>query len=83
MITPAADTILPTTFTWRLGGDPGPSLLKAFPLGDAVRNAVMRAGNAVGLARLPEAFHGGPGVASIAMPTGFPRTVTETASSIT
>nr|WP_294544773.1 type I-U CRISPR-associated protein Csb2 [uncultured Rhodopila sp.] len=61
MITPAADTILPTTFTWRLGGDPGPSLLKAFPLGDAVRNAVMRAGNAVGLARLPEAFHGGPG----------------------
>jgi CRISPR-associated protein Csb2 len=58
---PAGDTTLPTTFTWRLAGDRGPSLLHAFPLGDAVRNAVMRAGNAVGLARLPEAFHGGPG----------------------
>ncbi len=55
------DPGLPTTFCWRLGGDPGPSLFQAFPLGHAVRNAAMRAGNVVGLDRLPEAFHGGPG----------------------
>ncbi len=55
------DSGLPTTFSWRLGGDPRPSLFQAFPLGHAVRNAVMRAGNVIGLTRLPDALHGGPG----------------------
>lgn len=57
----SSDPDLPTTFCWRLTGDPRPSLFQAFPLAHAVRNAVMRAGNAVGLERLPDAFHGGPG----------------------
>ena len=55
------DSGLPTTFSWRLGGDPRPSLFQAFPLGHAVRSAAMRAGNVIGLARLPDALHGGPG----------------------
>ena len=31
------------------------------PLGDAVRAAMMRAGNQIGMAKLPDSFHGGAG----------------------
>lgn len=52
---------LPTAFLWRLSGDPGPLLHHALPFGEAVRAAVMRAGNRIGLLQLPESFHGGAG----------------------
>ena len=58
MAPPAASDV-PTTFCWRLTGTPGPSLQRTFQLGEAVRSAVMRSGNTIGLARLPDSFHGG------------------------
>lgn len=48
----------PNAFRWQLLGAPGPALVEALRLGEAVRAAVMRAGNRIGLARLPAAFHG-------------------------
>ena len=59
MMTRAAASDVPTTFCWRLGGTPGPSLQRALLFGEAVRAAVMRSGNRIGLARLPDCFHGG------------------------
>ena len=53
---------LPTTFRWRLAGGVPPALALALPLGEAVRAAVMRAGNRMGLPHLPDALHhAGPG----------------------
>lgn len=48
----------PDTFRWRLSASPGPAITHTLPFADALRGAVMRAGNAVGLARLPDGFHG-------------------------
>ena len=54
---------LPTTFCWRLAGEPGPSLCQALRVGEALRAAVLHAGNQLGLARLPDELHAtkGPG----------------------
>ena len=52
---------LPTAFLWRLTGGPGPLLYHALPFGEAVRAAVMRASNRIGLIELPDSFHGGSG----------------------
>jgi len=54
----SAEALRPTTFCWRIT-PPGPAVRLALPFGEAVRAAVMRAGNGTGLARLPDAFHGG------------------------
>lgn len=51
----------PTGFVWRLEGCAGPPLGQALALGEAVRAAVMRAGNNIGLDRLPEQFHANHG----------------------
>lgn len=53
--------LAPGSFTWRLEGDRRPSIAVALRVGEAVRAAAMRAANRLGHARLPDAFHGGPG----------------------
>ena len=57
-------TALPTMFCWQIAGPRGPSLRLALRFGEAVRSAVMRSGNRVGLSRLPDTFHGGAGDAT-------------------
>lgn len=48
----------PDSFRWLLCDGPGPSIIHTLSFADAIRGAVMRAGNAVGLDRLPDGFHG-------------------------
>jgi CRISPR-associated protein Csb2 len=47
-----------TWFCWQVTGEPRPSLLRTLMFGEAVRAAVMRAGNRVGLTRMPDDLHG-------------------------